>query len=98
MTRSSPWKTDTNFCLRKKLDLKWKEEPDSTEAWTRSLNAENKLKTSNTCFPKNPDKTWSSKTSKADPRESLTKNSLKLAKTEMKATPKETASSISDHK
>jgi len=92
MTRSSPWKTDTNFCLRKKLDLKWKEEPDSTEAWTRSLNAENKLKTSNTCFPKNPDKTWSSKTSKADPRESLTKNSLKLAKTEMKATPKETAS------
>jgi hypothetical protein len=61
-------------------------------------NAENKLKTSNICFLKNLDKTWSSKTSKVDPRESSTKNSLKLEKTEMRATPKETASSISDHK
>ena len=92
MTRSSPWRIDTNYSPRRRSDLRWRVEPVLTEAWTRSLNAENKLKTSNTCFPKNPDKTWSSKTSKADPRESLTKNSLKLAKTEMKATPKETAS------
>jgi len=96
--RSSPWRTDTNFFLRKKLELKWKEEPDSTEAWTRSPNAENKLKTSNICFPKNPDKTWSFKTSKVDPRESLTKNSSRLVKTEMKAMPKEIKLSISDLK
>ena len=56
------------------------------------------IKTSNTCFLKNPDKTWSFKMSKVDPKESSMKNSSKLVKTEMKATPKETASSTSDLK
>jgi hypothetical protein len=96
--RSSPWRTDTNSSLRKKSVQKWKEEPDSTEAWTRSPNAENKLKTSNICFPKNPDKTWSFKMNKVDPREFSMKNSLKQVKTEMKATPKEIALSTSDPK
>jgi hypothetical protein len=36
--------------------------------------------------------------SKVDPKESSMKNSSKLVKTEMKATPKETASSTSDLK
>ena len=96
--RFSLWRIDTNSSLRKKSVQKWKEEPDSTEVWMRLLNAENKSKTSNTCFLKNPDKTWSFKMSKVDPKESSMKNSSKLVKTEMKATPKETASSTSDLK
>ena len=89
MMKYSLWKTDTNCCPKKKLDLRWKAELDLTEEWMKSLNAENKLKISNTCFLKKADKTWSSKTNKAGPSVFWMKNSLKQERTEMKATQKE---------
>lgn len=89
MMKYSLWKTDTNCCLKKKSDPRWKAELDSTEEWTRSPNAENKLKISNTCFPKRADKTWNYKMNKADPSVFWMKNSLKLERIEMKAMQKE---------
>lgn len=98
MMKSSPWKTDTNCYLRKKLDLKWKAEQDLTEEWMKSLNAENRSKISNTCFLKRADKTWSSRTNKVDPNVFWTRNSSKQEKIEMKAIPKEIKLLTLDHK
>ena len=98
MTRSFLWKIDTNYCLKKKLDLRWREEQDSIEEWMKLLNAENKLKISSICFLKRVDKTWSFKMNKQDQKECWMKNSLRLEKIEMKAMLKVTKSLILDLK
>jgi hypothetical protein len=92
MMKFSPWKTDISCCLRKKLDQRWKEEPDSTEEWTKLPSVENKLKISSICFQKRVDKIWSSRTNKVDQNVSWMRNSSRLEKIEMKAILKETKS------
>lgn len=96
MTRSSPWRIDTSFSPRRKLDQRWRVEPVSTEAWTRSLIAESKLKTLSICSLKNPDKTWNSKMNSRDQREFWMRSSLRLENSETKVTLKVTRSLISD--
>ena len=95
-TRSSPWRIDTNYSPRRRLDLRWRVEPVSTEAWMRSLIAESKPKTLSICSLKSPDKTWNSKMNSRDQREFWMRNSLRLANSETKVTLKETRLLISD--
>ena len=65
----SLWKTDTNFLVKKKLDLKWRVEPDLIESWMILPIAENNVKISSTCSQKNQDKTWSCRMNSQDQKE-----------------------------
>lgn len=44
-TRSSQWKTDINSSVKKRLELRWREDLDSIEAWMRLLTVVSRLKT-----------------------------------------------------
>lgn len=83
-TRSSQWKTDINSSVKKRLELRWREDLDSIEAWMRLLTVVSRSRTSNICSLRRIDRTWSFKTNYQDPSEFWTRSSSKQANSEMR--------------